>query len=102
MPVNTIFYRLGLSAVGGVIVGALGLVVGAAWAYGIGAEAAVGAAIVGLIGALWGAIVVQLTPTGGVILENRTTVNYAVFALHAWYAAFLCIAALLVWLARSV
>jgi hypothetical protein len=100
MPPNATVYRVALSTVGGLIIGALGLGVGAAWALGVGADTLAGALLVGAVGALWGAVAVQLTPTGGVILENRTTVNYAIFALHGWYAAFLCIAALAVWAIR--
>ena len=75
-------YRISLSAVGGLIIGGLGLILGAVWAWAVGAPVLLGAAALGAIGAAWGAICVHLTPTGGVILENRTTVNYAVFALH--------------------
>jgi hypothetical protein len=59
------------------------------------------AAVLAAIAGLWGAVVVHLTPTGGRITENRTTVNYAVFALHAWYAVFLCMLALLILAIRS-
>jgi hypothetical protein len=42
-------------------------------------------------------VVVQLTPTGGVIMENKTTVNYAVIALHGWITFVACVVALIVW-----
>jgi hypothetical protein len=77
-------YQIGLSTVGGLIIGGLGLILGAVWAWAVGAPIIPVAAALGAIGALWGMICVHLTPTGGVILENRTTVNYAVFALHGW------------------
>jgi hypothetical protein len=100
MPANESLYRLGLSAVSAAIIGLLAAIVGVAWVGAIGGGAwAVWALVV--VAAVWGAIVVHLTPTGGTITENRTTVNYAVFALHAWYALFLCLIALLVLAIRS-
>jgi hypothetical protein len=101
MQQNATLYLFAISATGALIIGALGAAVGAVWALGVGADFVVGAAVVGVIAALWGAIVVRLTPTGGVILENRTTVNYAVFALHAWYAVFVSVLALAVWAMKS-
>jgi hypothetical protein len=97
MQENVTLYRLGLSAAGGLIIGLMGLLLGAVWAVSVGADVAVVALVVAALGAVWGAIVVQLTPTGGVIVENRTTVNYAVVALHGWYTFFLCMIALIVW-----
>jgi hypothetical protein len=95
-------YRISLSAVGGLIIGALGLLTGAVWALAVGAPVPLVAAILAAIGALWGMICVQLTPTGGVIIENRTTVNYAVWALHGWVAFLACVVALVVLAIRTV
>jgi hypothetical protein len=96
---NVTLYRIGLSAAGALSIGLLGLMVGAAWRWALGADASF-AIVAAAVAALWGAIVVQLTPTGGVIMENKTTVNYAVVALHGWYAFFLCLIALMVWALR--
>ena len=96
MPQSTALYRASLSLAGGLIIGALGLLTGAAWAWATGAPLLVGAAGLGAIGAIWGMVCVHLTPTGGVILENRTTVNYAVFALHGWMAFLACVVALVI------
>lgn len=93
-------YRFSLSAVGGLIIGGLGMVLGAVWAWAVGAPVLLVTAVLGAIAAVWGMICVQLTPTGGVILENRTTVNYAVFALHGWITFLACILALLVFAIR--
>jgi len=101
MQSNPIFYRIGLSLAGGTILGAFGLIGGAVWAEAVGVDVLVVAQVAGTIAAFWGITVVHLTPTGGTITENRTTVNYAVFALHGWYAFFLCLAALMVWALRS-
>lgn len=100
MPANESLYRVGLSAVSATIIGVLAAIVGFAWVTATGAATW---AIWGFVAvaAVWGAIVVHLTPTGGTITENRTTVNYAVFALHVWYALFLCLIALLVLAIRS-
>lgn len=100
MPANDFAYRIALSGTGAVLLAALGGVVGLAWAQALDAPGWA-AAVLAAIAAVWGAIVVHLTPTGGKITENRTTVNYAVFALHAWYAAFLCIAALAILAIRA-
>ena len=67
-----------------------------------GADVVLAAIVVGAVAALWGMMVVQLTPTGGVIMENKTTVNYAMIALHGWIAFYACIVALLAWAIRSV
>jgi hypothetical protein len=99
---NTTLYRTSLSAVGGLIIGGLGLVAGAAWGVAAGADVALAAVIAGAAACLWGMFAVQLTPTGGVIMENKTTVNYAVVALHCWIAAFACLVALAVWAVRAV
>ena len=101
MPQSTTLYRVSLSAVGGLIIGTLGLLTGAAWAWAVGAPVLPVAGVLGAIGAVWGMVCVHLTPTGGVILENRTTVNYAVFALHGWMAALACVAALIALAVRS-
>ena len=94
-------YRISLSAAGGLIIGGLGALVGAVWAWAVGAPALPVAAALGVVAAVWGMVCVQLTPTGGVILENRTTVNYAVFALHGWMTFLACILALVVFAVRS-
>jgi hypothetical protein len=96
---NVTLYRIGLSAAGALAIGLLGLIVGAAWSWATAADFSLAIVLAALAG-LWGAIVVQLTPTGGVIMENKTTVNYAVVALHGWYAFFLCLIALVVWALR--
>lgn len=96
MPQSAKLYRISLSVVGGLVIGALGLIVGVVWAWAIGAPVPVAAASLGAIAAVWGMVCVQLTPTGGVILENRTTVNYAVFALHGWLTFFACVLAIIV------
>jgi hypothetical protein len=97
MPENLALYRLGLSVAGAVIMAGLGLILGAVWSLAMGADLVLGALGVGAVAAVWGAIVVQLTPTGGVIMENKTTVNYAVFALHGWYTFFFSLVALIFW-----
>jgi hypothetical protein len=96
---NVTLYRIGLSAAGALSIGLLGLIVGAFWSWAVDVDASF-AIVLAAIAGLWGAIVVQLTPTGGVIMENKTTVNYAVVALHGWYAFFLCLIALVVWALR--
>ena len=100
MPENTFFYRLGLSLAGGFLIGLFGLAAGLVWALAVGAELVVIAAIIAGAAAVWGAIAVQLTPTGGVIMENKTTVNYALIALHGWMTFFVVVAGLAVWALR--
>jgi hypothetical protein len=100
MQANESLYRLALSGVGAILLGTMGGVVGLAWVYAFDGSLWP-ATVLGTIAAFWGAVVVHLTPTGGRITENRTTVNYAVIALHAWYSVFLCILALLVYAIRS-
>jgi hypothetical protein len=102
MQENTTLYRIGLSGVGGAITALLGLLVGAAWAAALDVDVLTLALVVGALGFGWGAISFQLTPTGGVIMENRTTVNYAVVATYAWIAAFLCLFALPAFVVRTV
>ena len=99
---NTTLYRIGLSSAGGLITALLGLLVGAAWAAALDLDVVTVALILGALGFLWGAVSFQLTPTGGVIMENRTTVNYAVAATYAWIAAFACMAALVAFAVRTV
>jgi hypothetical protein len=101
MQQNVTFYRIALSTAGAVIIGAFGLLAGAVWGLATGADVILAALIVGAIAAAWGAVCFQLTPTGGSIMENKTTVNYAVIALHGWVTAFACILALIVWVARE-
>ena len=100
MTENDSLYRIALSGIGAILLGGLGALVGLAWSAAVDG-ALWPAAVLAVIAAAWGAIVVHLTPTGGRITENRTTVNYAVFALHAWYAVFLCIVALAILAIRT-
>jgi hypothetical protein len=102
MQQNTTLYRIGLSSVGGAITALLGLLVGVVWAVALNADVLLLALAFGALGFVWGAISFQLTPTGGVIMENRTTVNYAVVATYAWIAAFGCILALVAFLVRTL
>ena len=102
MQENTTLYRIGLSGVGGAITALLGLLVGAAWGAALGIDVVMLALIFGALGFAWGAISFQLTPTGGVIMENRTTVNYAVVATYAWIAGFACIFALVAFAVRTL
>ncbi len=76
------------------------MLAGASWGLAVAANTLIVIAIVGALAAVWGSLVVQLTPTGGVIMENKTTVNYAVLALHGWLTFFACLSALLVWALR--
>jgi hypothetical protein len=102
MPENTTFYRIGLSAAGFLIIGVFGLLAGLVWALATGADLLLVGLIIAAVAGFWGAICVQLTPTGGVIMENKTTVNYAVIALHGWLTFLAVLVALLVWLVRVV
>lgn len=102
MPENTTFYRIGLSAAGFLIIGLFGLLAGLVWALAVDANLLLIGLIVAAIAGAWGAICVQLTPTGGVIMENKTTVNYAVIALHGWMTFLAVVVALAVWLVRVV
>jgi thiamine transporter ThiT len=95
-------YKIALSAVGGLLIGFLGLLAGTAWERALGkSDSRLAWKVAGLAG-LWGMTVVQLTPTGGVIMENKATVNYAVFALHGWISFFASVLAGCVWLGRTV
>jgi hypothetical protein len=100
MQENTTLYRIALSGAGGAITALLGLLVGTVWALALDIDALMLALVLGALGFVWGAISFQLTPTGGVIMENRTTVNYAVAVTYAWMAAFACIAAVVVYIVR--
>ena len=102
MQENTTLYRIALSGTGGAITGLLGLITGAAWALALDVEVVILALVIGALGFVWGAVSFQLTPTGGVIMENRTTVNYAVAATYAWIAAFACIFAAVVYAVRAL
>ena len=102
MEENTTFYRIGLSAAGFLIIGFFGLLAGLVWALAVGADLVLTALIIAGIAGVWGATCVQLTPTGGVIMENKTTVNYAVIALHGWMTFLAVLVALVVWLVRTV
>ena len=97
---NEALYHIAFSGVSALIVGALGGLVGLVWVYAIDTTTWP-VAVIAAAAAVWGTIVVHLTPTGGKITKNRTTVNYAVFALHAWYAFFLCIIALVILALRT-
>jgi len=101
MPENTMLYRIGLSAAGFLIIGLFGLLAGLVWALAVGANLAVIGLLVAAVAGVWGAVCFPLTPTGGVIMENKTTVNYAVIALHGWMAFFAIVAALAVWGLRA-
>jgi hypothetical protein len=102
MPENTTLYRIGLSAAGFLIIGLFGLLAGLVWALAVGADLLLVALIIAAIAGVWGATCFQLTPTGGVIMENKTTVNYAVIALHGWMTFLAVLVALLVWAVRVV
>jgi hypothetical protein len=102
MQENTTLYRIGLSSVGGALTALLALLVGAVWALALDLDVLLPALVLGALGFSWGAISFQLTPTGGVIMENRTTVNYAVVATYAWIAAFFCLFALVAFIIRIV
>ena len=102
MQENTTLYRIGLSGAGGAITALLGLLAGAVWGVALELDVAMAALVLGVLGFVWGAISFQLTPTGGVIMENKTTVNYAVVATYGWIAAFLCLFALVAFVIRTV
>jgi hypothetical protein len=102
MPENTLLYRLGLSGAGGLVTGAMGLLAGAAWGLALDLDVLVAALVLGALTFVWGAISFQLTPTGGVIMQNKTTVNYAVIATHGYIAAFACIFALIAYVVRAL
>jgi hypothetical protein len=87
MQENTFFYKTALSVWGAVSVAVFAAFVGAIWAAALNVDITLGAAVLAAVGAVWGAIAFQLTPTGGIVTENKTTVNYAVVALHGWMAA---------------
>jgi hypothetical protein len=72
MQDNNALYRLGLSGAGGAITALLGLLLGAVWSVALDVDLVTAALITGALGFVWGAISYQLTPTGGVIMENRT------------------------------
>jgi hypothetical protein len=97
---NTTLYRISLSLAGAVITGALGLLIGAMWGLAFDTPVLAAVALGGGLAAVVGAVTVQLTPTGGVIMENKTTVNYALIATYGWIAFFLCIIAGVVWAVR--
>ncbi len=101
MRENTALYRTGLSAAGLIILGSFGLIAGTLWALATGADVLPVTLAAGGVMAVWGMIAVQLTPTGGGIMENKTTVNYSVIALHAWLTFLAGMAALIVWAVRS-
>ena len=95
-------FRAFLSLWGAVSIGVCGLIVGLVWGGATGLGVVIGAVVVGIVAAVWGAVAFQLTPTGGVILDNKATVNYAVIALHGWFAALLSIIGLIVWGIRAI
>jgi hypothetical protein len=100
MPDSVLPYRIALSLAGGLSIGIFGLIAGAAWSLSLGADMLTSALVVGVLAFVWGAICVQLTPTGGAIMENKTTVNYAVVALHGWMTFFFCMLAVIFWAVR--
>jgi hypothetical protein len=102
MPENTTLYRIGLSTAGFVIIGFFGLLAGLVWALAVGANIVLTGLVIAAIAGVWGATCVQLTPTGGVIMENKTTVNYAVIALHGWMTFLAVLVALIVWAIRVI
>ncbi len=102
MRENTTFYRIGLSAAGFLIIGFFGLLAGLVWTLAVGADLLLTALIIAAIAGIWGAACFQLTPTGGIIMENKTTVNYAVIALHGWMTFLVIVVALIVWAIRVV
>ena len=91
MQDSTLLFRTALSLWGAITIGLFGALVGTVWAAVLGVELLIGAAVMALIAALWGAVIFQLTPTGGIVMENKTTVNYAVIALHGWYTAIIVV-----------
>ena len=97
---NTQLYQVGISSLGGLIVGSLAFLTGLVWKNALGIKSPSFAWKAAGAGAIWGMIVPQLTPTGGVIMENRTTVNYAVVALHCWLAVLSSILCGFIWLSR--
>jgi hypothetical protein len=99
---RTLLFRGFLSLWGAVTIGFFGVIVGAVWGAALDVGAVEGAIVLGIVGAIWGAIVFQLTPTGGVIMENKSTVNYAVIALHGWFAGIIAVIGLIVWLILEV
>jgi hypothetical protein len=94
---RVLLFRAFLSLWGAVSLGAFGLIVGLVWGVALDVSLPLAVAAVGILGAVWGAIAFQLTPTGGVIMANKATVNYVVIALHGWFAAIACIVGLIVW-----
>jgi hypothetical protein len=94
---NALLFKIGLSLWGAVSLAVFGVIVGLVWGSALGVGALGGAIGVGCVAAVWGAVCFQLTPTGGVILDNKVTVNYAVIALHGWLAALLSLIGLIVW-----
>ena len=97
---NVLLFRTFLSIWGALSLGFFGLLVGLVWGGALGAGMLLGAAVVGIVGAVWGALTFQLTPTGGIVMENKATVNYAVIALHGYFAAFVSAIGLIVWALR--
>ena len=101
MQENTILYRTALSLWGAITIGLFGALVGTVWAAVLGVDLLIGAVVVAVVGAVWGGIIFQLTPTGGIVMENKTTVNYAVIALHGWLTALITLAGALVLLVQQ-
>ena len=97
MPVNTFFYRMRLSMFGGGFTAVLGLIGGAVWAWALGADVLMVSLAAGAVGLVWGAWTVQKTPTGGVIIENKSDVNYVLMALYGWLTLLSFIPAVIIW-----
>jgi hypothetical protein len=98
---RVLLFRTVLSICGAVSIGAFGAILGLTWGLALGAPLLAAVAVPAVLGAVWGAICFQLTPTGGVIMDNKATVNYAVVALHGWFAAILSVMALIIWGVRA-
>jgi hypothetical protein len=94
---RTLLFRGFLSVWGALTIGFFGAIVGLVWGAALGFDMLKSAVVLAVLGAVWGAIVFQLTPTGGVIMENKSTVNYAVIALHGWFAGIIAVIGLIVW-----
>jgi len=99
---RTLLFRGFLSLWGAVTIGFFGAIVGLVWGAALGFDVVECAVVMAMIGAAWGAIVFQMTPTGGVIMENKSTVNYAVIALHGWFAGIIAVIGLIVWAIVSI
>jgi len=96
------YYKIALSSVGGFVIGFFGLLAGTAWERALGKRGTGFAWKIAGLSTVWGMTVVQLTPTGGVVMDNKTTVNYAMVALHGWISFLTSVLAFLVWTLRTL